>query len=735
MAMSGLFLFLGGCQREEVLHTQAETRSDFFNLDYLPYELKHLSTLENRDKTENESNLIFKEVIDSISKYDLRNNLIANFINTNGLPIWSFFKLIEDEIGGAFYTIPVFRSADQKVSGIISITKTPTKTYIKYTNRENILRDFVTNYRNRNNNEAYFNLSNLYYFESELNGYASPEVINTYNDYNHFISPIDDGSNIGGYFMRVCWLQVVYENNPTRKIPIPPLIGWIDIQSGIQTAPTLQDALSFLRDLLKGNEQANSDWTVIEEIKAYIVHVEDLISANPQSTLHIQTAKRVCEWVFVSYLDPIDYTFGLPSGNGGSNPNVWADTYEKNRYFYDRCSLIDPASNEPNDIGAYSHAVWSESDLEKCSNLQSLIQSCPTITKEQLISLMTILDMNSITKNEFKKFSVRCNKPGAADALNSFLICNNQTLNSPRSFNNYIANYTEIVAWMATHNNDLISTNIGNAALASLCLPQSNSNANPQGIGSGNDFKTLETAYCIKNLASLNDKDALLDFYNNTTLIDPCTGEEIDKDEIFSGLCTSGEMSLAGLNAALDGVDYITKEQKNKIENILDGIDLDINDLCEDGPEYELNSCEKLLLNRYPSAKMGLLASGYAAQQWTDFKFGYNGRNDCSDAFRHALLNALSTFYLGADIAKEFGDAHECDNTPDLHLEGEMDLHNNAMGRSIYNSLPKPNNGALPTHVISAEICERLENGDLKVFSVPSNNQSPLVPSNNCKCN
>ena len=231
------------------------------------------------------------------------------------------------------------------------------------------------------------------------------------------------------------------------------------------------------------------------------------------------------------------------------------------------------------------------------------------------------------------------------------------------------------------------------------------------------------------------EKAQLLDFYNNTTLIKPCIGEEIDKDEIFSGLCASGEMSLAGLNAALDGVDYITKEQKNKIENILDGIDLDINDLCEDGPEYELNSCEKLLLNRYPSAKMGLLASGYAAQQWTDFKFGYNGRNDCSDAFRHALLNALSTFYLGADIAKEFGDAHECDNTPDLHLEGEMDLHNNAMGRSIYNSLPKPNNGALPTHVISAEICERLENGDLKVFSVPSNNQSPLVPSNNCKCN
>ncbi len=48
------------------------------------------------------------------------------------------------------------------------------------------------------------------------------------------------------------------------------------------------------------------------------------------------------------------------------------------------------------------------------------------------------------------------------------------------------------------------------------------------------------------------EKAQLLDFYNNTTLIKPCIGEEIDKDEIFSGLCASGEMSLAGLNAASD---------------------------------------------------------------------------------------------------------------------------------------------------------------------------------------
>ena len=99
------------------------------------------------------------------------------------------------------------------------------------------------------------------------------------------------------------------------------------------------------------------------------------------------------------------------------------------------------------------------------------------------------------------------------------------------------------------------------------------------------------------------------------------------------------------------------------------------------------------------------------------------------------MLYALSSSYLGVDIAKEFGDAHECDNTPQQNFEGVMDLHNNQMGRTIYNYLPKSTSGHIPTFKIADEICKRLQNGDLKVFSDPSNNQSTLVPSHNCKCN
>ncbi len=54
---------------------------------------------------------------------------------------------------------------------------------------------------------------------------------------------------------------------------------------------------------------------------------------------------------------------------------------------------------------------------------------------------------------------------------------------------------------------------------------------------------------------------------------------------------------------------------------------------------------------------------------------------------------------------------------------------------TIYNYLPKNPNGSIPTHILAEEICKRMQNGDLKVFLDPNNNQSPLIPSQNCKCN
>ncbi|MBK9736032.1 MAG: hypothetical protein IPO92_14170 [Saprospiraceae bacterium] len=196
----------------------------------------------------------------------------------------------------------------------------------------------------------------------------------------------------------------------------------------------------------------------------------------------------------------------------------------------------------------------------------------------------------------------------------------------------------------------------------------------------------------------------------------------------------------SALEDALEGEDYITNNQLETINNSLTGSNLSLeeikNNWCAIGPNYELNSCEIALIEKYGDAvKFSLFASKSIAEKWTKLKFGYNGRNDCSDAFRHAMFNANNAFYLGADVAKEFGDAHECANTADLNFEVVMDLHNNAKGISIYNSLPKNPNGSIPSHTLADEICKQLENGELKVFSDPTDNQSSLISSNNCECN
>lgn len=74
----------------------------------------------------------------------------------------------------------------------------------------------------------------------------------------------------------------------------------------------------------------------------------------------------------------------------------------------------------------------------------------------------------------------------------------------------------------------------------------------------------IKLAACLKPSAigELSDgneaeKAALLDFYKYTDLTNPCTGDAIDKDQIFLDLCANGNMSMSGLEGALEGVDYI----------------------------------------------------------------------------------------------------------------------------------------------------------------------------------
>ena len=82
------------------------------------------------------------------------------------------------------------------------------------------------------------------------------------------------------------------------------------------------------------------------------------------------------------------------------------------------------------------------------------------------------------------------------------------------------------------------------------------------------------------------------------------------------------------------------------------------------------------------------------AFELTQTHMGQNGLGNKSDAFRHAIWNALMSRYISENWAYMFATAHEDKpqdelnkRAPDGHFEyehKEMDLHNNKEGRDVW---------------------------------------------------
>jgi len=168
----------------------------------------------------------------------------------------------------------------------------------------------------------------------------------------------------------------------------------------------------------------------------------------------------------------------------------------------------------------------------------------------------------------------------------------------------------------------------------------------------------------------------------------------------------------------------------------IDGIDLD-------GLEYAeyktLTNAEKSIIFK-PTA-IGLLTvvrtshigntltkNRKIAEDKTKENFGDNFANDESDAFRHALFNALNTQSLGEDLAKELGDAHEkLDDPEKLKDEAnpiKMDLFNNAQGREIGKDNPDASVDEL-TKIVE----DKRNTGELRVLQNPTDKYSNVIPS------
>jgi RHS repeat-associated protein len=121
-----------------------------------------------------------------------------------------------------------------------------------------------------------------------------------------------------------------------------------------------------------------------------------------------------------------------------------------------------------------------------------------------------------------------------------------------------------------------------------------------------------------------------------------------------------------------------------------------------DGYSYSnLNKSEKKLVKKNPWVANKVRSAANKAKAETVRRFGKQGHNDCSDAFRHAYWNALMVKRVGKNWAKRWGDAHE-QNPKQPKIEKKMDLHNNAVGRKIAIDNPKASEKKLSNLVYNA---------------------------------
>ncbi|MBP6238686.1 MAG: hypothetical protein KA536_21215 [Saprospiraceae bacterium] len=143
MALTALFLFLGGCQKDDdVSSSVTQTILNFKNFKYLPPELSHLQTTDNRDDKLVEVNSVFNAVLDTFQKYDPGNLKTEKFINDYGLPLWSQYKVIVADNDEITYSIPIYNSFKKKIDGQFCITKSNQKIFIKFVDKTALLSEY-----------------------------------------------------------------------------------------------------------------------------------------------------------------------------------------------------------------------------------------------------------------------------------------------------------------------------------------------------------------------------------------------------------------------------------------------------------------------------------------------------------------------------------------------------------------------------------------------------------------
>jgi RHS repeat-associated protein len=98
------------------------------------------------------------------------------------------------------------------------------------------------------------------------------------------------------------------------------------------------------------------------------------------------------------------------------------------------------------------------------------------------------------------------------------------------------------------------------------------------------------------------------------------------------------------------------------------------------------NPCERRTALSYPFAAFKIIELRQQADRWFGEATNNQGQdNSKENAVQHCYFSCLATIHLDFQIAKAFGDAHECnaEGNPENTEGSRHDLHNNGVGRTI----------------------------------------------------
>ncbi len=136
-----------------------------------------------------------------------------------------------------------------------------------------------------------------------------------------------------------------------------------------------------------------------------------------------------------------------------------------------------------------------------------------------------------------------------------------------------------------------------------------------------------------------------------------------------------------------------------------------------------LSPAEKKFVKKNKVAAYKIFRNSKTATKQTKNKFGRNGRNDRSDAFRHTLWQALNTQSVGEDMTQQYADAHETATPAGREKEKEMDDHNNSLGIQI--GLDNPD--ASLEDILNA-VLNALDEGEAVVIDPKTGKITPTTP-------